>query len=331
MQDISVGIYSIRLYDSKMNEYIEIRRNSYSIDLVGVIKGYFNNMLKKGRVDKKGKSLFIVEDIIENKAMKLSGTIKTGNYGYESEMYDTKNNLNLKNSQEENIIVENLKKIYTKPKEYAEVLPFIFDFNLKDNGNKKLYLALQRFGQYGIKTLLEKELNLFLREHYSEYKNLFIKIHDLVSEKIIREYYQKEGIRAITLKRYRVPEDIADILRNNGALPEDYKVEYTIKPIKRNGKIPFLKNIFNFFCSEKKNIKNIIEITKNKELMYDDISAELIVDGKIKKVDFSNFQKFKVYEIVEVDRENNGHPNKKQLLEKMDDLLKETISRIENV
>lgn len=211
----------------------------------------------------------------------------------------------------------------------AEVLPFIFKFYLMDHKNKKLYVALQRFGQFGIKIRIEKELNKFFKERYPEYKNLSIKIHDLVSERVINEYYKKNGFKSLTLTRYELPKDLANVIENNGANPKDFMIEYKIKPKKKGLRIPQLKGVSNFFSSERKDVRNVIEIKQNKEFQYNDISAELMIDGKPKKLDFSNFLKFKVYEVIDVKREENGHPNEKELLNEMERILKETIKNIE--
>lgn len=88
MQDISVGIYSIRIYDSKMNEDIQVEENEYSISLSKIIKDYFNTMRNKGRIYKKEQSLVIVDKIITEATHEICGRIKTGDYGYESELYD---------------------------------------------------------------------------------------------------------------------------------------------------------------------------------------------------------------------------------------------------
>ncbi|GAA6326217.1 hypothetical protein F350042L8_33150 [Fusobacterium ulcerans] len=330
MQDISVGIYSIRIYDSKMNEDIQVEENEYSISLSKIIKDYFNTMRNKGRIYKKEQSLVIVDKIITEATHEICGRIKTGDYGYESELYDvTEKKSAIEEQNTEDSVTENLKKVYTKPSTMAEVLPFIFKFYLMDHKNKKLYVALQRFGQFGIKIRIEKELNKFFKERYPEYKNLSIKIHDLVSERVINEYYKKNGFKSLTLTRYELPKDLANVIENNGANPKDFMIEYKIKPKKKGLRIPQLKGVSNFFSSERKDVRNVIEIKQNKEFQYNDISAELMIDGKPKKLDFSNFLKFKVYEVIDVKREENGHPNEKELLNEMERILKETIKNIE--
>lgn len=331
MLDISVGIYSVRIYDSKMNEDIQTEENEYNISLSKIIKDYFDTMINKGRINRKEQSVVIVDKIMTNTDDEICGKIKTGDYGYESELYDVTESSDSEEQNIENGITENLTKAYTKPSTMAEVLPFIFRFYLIDHKNKKLYLALQRFGQFGIKVRVEKELNNFLKEKYTEHKNLSIKIHDLVSERVINEYYKKSGFKSLTLIRHELPKDLANAIENNGSNPKDFMVEYKIKPKKRGILFPQLKEVLNFFSSERKDVRNIIEIKQNKEFQYNDISAELVIDGKKKKLDFSNFLKFKVYEVVDVRRGENGHPNEEELLNEMERILKEAIKNIELV
>lgn len=334
MQNISIGIYTVRLYDSKENADIDVEDNEYSISLSSIIKEYLKVMTKKGKIYKKEKSVIIIDDFLENTEQNIAGVIKTGEYGYESELYDIKENikkLERENFFEAEIDEKTFKNKNIKPKTTAEIMPFVYNFYLKNNQNKKLYLALERIGQYGIKTKIEIELNNFLRQRYPEYKNLKIKVHDLISEKMIKAYYKKEGLNNLTLTKYKVPIDIANKLKNNGADPEDFMIDITLKPKKKGLKIRNWISLDNFFSSRNKNINDIIEIKENKELEYDKVSAEVSIEGRRRKIDFSNLFKFKVYEIVDIKRKENGHPEEKELLSKMKEKLKEIIEEIDVV
>lgn len=330
MSDISVGIYSIRIYDSKLNQDIPVEENSYSISLSQLIKDYFKIMEKKARVYQKEQSMIIIDKILENNDKFISGIIKTGEFGYETEFYNAVNNEKTEvDTDGDEIITEGVEKKYTKPKEMASVLPFIFSFYLINHKNKKLYIALQRFGQFGIKTKIKNELNKFLRIRYPEYSNLKIELHDLISENVISAYYKKEGIKSLRFTRYELPADFADKIRNNGSNPKDFMIEYIIKPKKKGVRLPTFTSIDKFFSTSKKDIHNIIEIKHNKELEYDNVHADLLINGKSKTLDFSNFLKFKVYEVLNIDKEDNGFPNSELLLKEMKNKLKETIESIE--
>lgn len=330
MQNISIGIYSIRLYDSKGNEDIDVEKNEFGISLSKIIREYFEVMTRKGKVYPKNQSVIIIDNILEKTDERISGVIKTGEYGYESELYDMKKTIeNLNENDFTEIEDDKFQGKNIKPKTTAELIPFVFSFYLINNQSKKLYLALQRFGQYGIKIKVENELNNFFKQRYPEYKNIKIRIHDLISEKVIKAYYKKEGLTNLTLTRYRVPADIANKLRNSGANPEDFMIEYKIKPKKRGLRLPYWDSIENFINSKTKNINDIIEIKENKELEYNDITAEISIDGKPKKIDFSNFLKFKIYEVINVKRKDNGHPEERELLDKMKEKLKEAMEEID--
>lgn len=213
----------------------------------------------------------------------------------------------------------------------AGVLPFVFSFYITNHGNKKLYVALERFGSFGIKTKIQNELNKFLRQQYPEYNNLKITLNDLIAEKVIANYYEQEGMRSLKFTRYELPVDIAEKIRNNGADPKDYMIEFTVKPKRRGLRLPTFKSIQKFFSTKNKDIHSILEIKHNKELEYDNIAATLMVNGKAKKIDFSNFMKFKAYEVIKVEQAETGHPVPRDLLEKMKEKLEEAIKEIELV
>ena len=80
MADISVGIYSIRIYDSKGNEDIQVEDNSYGISLSKLIKDYFKIMERRARVYQKEQSMIIIDKIIlESKPdIHLTAESKTG-------------------------------------------------------------------------------------------------------------------------------------------------------------------------------------------------------------------------------------------------------------
>lgn len=332
MPNISIGMYSIRIYDSKMNEDIFIENNQYGIDLSKIIKNYFKAMKSKGRIYNKTQSLVMIDEILEENENYISGVIKTGEYGYEEEFYKISDNENVKEDTEGDILIDQkLPKKFTKPTDMAGVLPFVFTFYLTNHGGKKLYVVLERFGNFGIKTKIEKELNKFLKQEYPEHKNLKITLNDLIPEKVIANYYNNEGIRSLKFTRYNLPIDIAEKIRNNGADPKDFEIEFIIRPKKKGIRLPMFKSVQNFFSSKNKNIHNILEIKRNKELEYDKIGATLMVNGKPREIDFSNFLKFKAYEIINIDTSKTGHPNPNILLEIMKQKLNETIENIELV
>jgi hypothetical protein len=332
MPDVSVGIYSIRVYDSKMNEEIFVEDNSYSLSLSQLIKDYFKTMKSKGRIYNKSQSLVMIDELLENNDKYISGVMKTGEYGYEEEFYEVSSNENTKEDTEGDILIEQeLQRKFVKPKDMAGVLPFVFSFYITNHGNKKLYVALERFGSFGIKTKIQNELNKFLRQQYPEYNNLKITLNDLIAEKVIANYYEQEGMRSLKFTRYELPVDIAEKIRNNGADPKDYMIEFTVKPKRRGLRLPTFKSIQKFFSTKNKDIHSILEIKHNKELEYDNIAATLMVNGKAKKIDFSNFMKFKAYEVIKVEQAETGHPVPRDLLEKMKEKLEEAIKEIELV
>lgn len=332
MPNVSVALYSIRIYDSKMNEDIFVEDNDYNISLSKIIKNYFSTMASKSRVYNKIQSLVMIDQILENDKKYISGIMKTGDYGYEEEFYKISDNENTEQDIEgDTLIDQKLQKKFTKPKDMAGVLPFVFTFYLVNNGGKKLYVALERFGIYGIKTKIERELNKFLKQEYPEYKNLRITLNDLIPEKVIASYYNDEGISNLKFTRYNLPVDIAEKVRSHGADPKDFEMEFIIKPRKKGIRLPMFKSIQNFFSNKNKNIHNILEFKKNKELEYDKIGATLMVNGRPREIDFSNFLKFKAYEIIEIDKSETGHPNPNELLEKMKEKLDEAIKNIELV
>ncbi len=120
--------------------------------LFGPIEGYFRkNASKKIKLNTNGRDfVFEVTDLNVNKKDRIiEGIIKTGDYGYEAELY--------------NITTGATR---TRTKDDAELLPFYFLFYFPANKQADKGIALlQRIYPYGIKSLLNQSLDNYFKRN----------------------------------------------------------------------------------------------------------------------------------------------------------------------
>lgn len=310
--DISLGLYTIRLYDSTENEEIHLINNKFGVNIPQLLKECLTSYNDRMSIIKKDKTVFRVDKIITNDHSALSGIIKTGYYGIESE------GINIDTSKQE----------YIRTPEVADVLPFYFRVDCNLYRGDQLYVALQRIGNFGTKVAFETEISKFLRLKFEEYRNLHLKVYDLVPEKALKNYLEEGFTKNITFTKHIIPEDFADFIKNKGAIPQDYEIDYVLRKKNTKSKGFRFGNLFN-----KNGVidsKQIIEV-KDKNFNYDKVKTKIELNGKTRTIDFSDLKKFKAYYTITNDIEilESGHPKEESIEKVTIELMDDIISNIE--
>lgn len=302
----TLGTYTIRLYDSKLGNDIDIENNEYSISVKMILKNFLLKLKENKKKDEEEKKISFVSKFEENDDI-FEGIIKSGSYGFTSEILDTDND----------------EVSYNKKKNEAEVLPFYFKISLKRYRVDQYYLILQRLGVLGIKSHLEKELNRYFRIHNQNFQNLSIKIHDLTSEKAINMYLDQGQVNEMRFIRYGVRRDITDQY-DKGAKETKGYMELVIK----DHGIPIRDRLKKFFKSSNKDTKNFLAI---ESFPYDDVKVQFSLNKKNRTVTFSDLNKFKAYYEVSDDLTigEDGHPTFDSLQIVSEDLLSDIVEQIE--
>ena len=254
--------YVVRVKNKNSNEYIRLDRIPTikgDIDFINI----FNDLLKSYKRSvyiPKEKKTFFVEDFNFFKHQRLVyGILKSGEYGYEADFYDVKQNIHIRGARKE---------------EHSEEIPFFFMFHspLIKNSDKG-FLILQKFKNLGIKSILTKAIQNYIQELDN---SLAIEIHPLINNKLIERVESLGRVVELKLIKREIPKDVADkILIENY---EDVYEERSFK-IKKKKDIKFKDNIKDFI----KKLKNIeypyLEIEDEK---YDEVKI-IIEKGKSKK------------------------------------------------
>ena len=193
------------------------------IDIFIIFQNYFNSRISSPSHDPTGRKLLRATHF-EQRDRQLFGIIETGEYGYESELY--------------NVGTGNIS--YKRRIEDAEMLPFYFMIYLPQHANEGI-LLLQRFKQFGIRTIFEKDVNRYIKDLSYPLK---LEINPLVPRQLV-EKYLKGRIVKLRFIRFGWPSDITDAYDRQGHYEEEGYTELVISAKKR-GNIPVLEKIRDF-------------------------------------------------------------------------------------
>lgn len=224
----------------------------------------------------------------------FNGIVKTGNYGYESEIYN-----------------KNIKAVsYKREKEDAELLPFYFLIALPIDKNEGIVL-LQGFKHFGIKTIFTETLNNFCSTEKPEYK---IELNNLIDEKLLKILLDRGVTSKIRYIKFEQPVNLEDAYatdEDHEEIPAKLHAELTVYSGGNRALSKVMKLMKNKLPYQKSNegdsLSKLIEIT---DFEYDIVKIEIKINGKNRTIDLSNLEKLRpIIDITdEVLRENSEHP-----------------------
>jgi hypothetical protein len=284
MPNILLSSYTIRLIDKQTGEMLNLDNFNDGNDLYDVIFQYLNNLSGNWTHDNDTSRLFQTTNI-NNNSRTLNGIISTGDYGYESDLINT----------------QSMTLAHHRTTTEAEVLPFYFLINIKPNTNEGI-LLLERFGQYGIKTLFCKNLSDYFS---SLFQDIYLDFYPILPNDYLSEFIKHGRITKIRLIKFSIPSDFADAFVNNGHLEEAGYLEYTIHAKKKGG-FP----IVDKFCDFLNNPRDLNTLFEIQDVSYDNVKVEIVLNGRRRTIDLSNVERFvPYYDITEdVTIGDNGHP-----------------------
>lgn len=187
------------------------------------------------------------------------GTIKSGDYGYETDFLDIRG-----------------KKLMpsARKRHHSEVIPFFFLLHLPLGKNKdRGFLILEFFKNQGIKSILQDSLENYLHDVTGR-KDLRLKINPMISHELIRKLESAKRILEVKFIKREIPRDVAE--KN---LVENYKDIYEERSfkIKRNKSLKFKGGITERLIEQLKEVKYpYFEISNEK---YDEIKIVVEENG----------------------------------------------------
>jgi len=300
--NISLSSYTLRVKERSSDTYIKMNEINTNEDMKDVLK-LFLDFYKINVSDKFDvKKIFQIfqfgqeSDITINstKYRIFNGIVKTGNYGYESEIYN-----------------KNIKAVsYKRQKEDAELLPFYFLIALPIDKDEGIVL-LQGFKHFGIKTIFNETLNNFFSAEKPEYK---IELNNLIDENLLKLLLDRGFTSKIRYIKFKQPVNLEDAYDTDGdheEIPNELHAELSIYSGSNMAFSKIMRSMKNQFPYQKSNegdsLSKLIEFT---DFEYDNVKIEIKINGKNRTIDLSNLDKLRpIIDITdEVLRENSEHP-----------------------
>lgn len=253
-------------------------------DLLDLFHQYCQDRQAQVAVDGRTQKLLRV-DQFHFQDRSLTGIVKTGEFGYEAEIY---------NVQADNVA-------YQRTTDDAEMMPFYFLTNLPIRRTVGV-LMFQRRSQYGITTAFQQDFAPYFERVCP---NDRIVLSPLVPEQMINNYIENGQLTKVRFIRHAVPQDIADAYDAGGHVQEEDHVELVILP-GRGRRIPLLGRLAEVIQGDR-NVNNLIEL---EDFDYDNVKVELEVAGSHRTLDLSDVMRLKAHYDITGDLEigQDGHP-----------------------
>ncbi|MBF0163290.1 MAG: hypothetical protein HQM01_02095 [Magnetococcales bacterium] len=273
----SFSIFIVRVIEKSSSKNSNLSEFDGITDLKAFLYKVFSS--KENAVNKIDleQRAFSVEKITDKDGF-LSGLIKTGLYGFESGIVDTETGL----------------VKYKKKKTDADITPFYWAFYIPKNSSKGM-LITQNIGNHGILDLVK---DIIQREFSEKFQNHSLCINTQTPMEVVKHFCSDGQMMRIFLIKHTIPSDIADRL-SPGSSEQQGSLELAIRPRAKN----FFKNLSNRlveYLAETDIDNSFIEFPG---FEYDEIKADIKLNGRTRKVRFSNPKSFRFK--IEIDDEED--------------------------
>ena len=148
MARYSLATYTIRIKDKVRDIYVPINNIQNGTDFLNVMDNYLSNRNMNMAHQQAQRKLLKIRNFTHQNRV-FSGIVETGEYGYEAELLD----------------VNSSRTTHRRSVSEAEMLPFYFLIFLTQNTDEGI-LILQRFKQYGIRTIFGRDINEYISSQF---------------------------------------------------------------------------------------------------------------------------------------------------------------------
>lgn len=284
--------FTIKLRKKGAKKYLTLSDiDGKGSDFLNLITQTFQALQSTEVLDKFQKTITI--DKLEGRDREIYGIIKSGDYGYTADFFDTHTNV--------------LLPAMRKPR-HSEVIPFFYLISVPENSLTG-FLILQTFQVYGIKTALHEALKA-----RQEFTNYILEIRHFISYDVMQKLTLP--ILEVSFIRHDVPKDIADRVVGNESWDIKEKRIFTLGGRKISRKLK------DFFSNRETRYYEV------REEEYEEIKV-VVQDGpSTKTLTFGDDYRFyEAWSLEDFEEQADGFPKPDYFLEKALEYL-ERIKRI---
>jgi hypothetical protein len=280
---VALAAYYVKIWNEIEREY-ETLSDFDGQDALKFLSKEFHKLMK-GKVHDQQLNQVMSVSKLETNGRTLSGTIETGEYGYESNLYDT---------QTQTVV-------HKRRQKEADMWPFYFFVEVPEGTDEGL-LILQRTGNMGIRKVVSRVLKDSFTIQFPEFH-----LHFLPSVEAGEiEKYIKGKIQEVRFIKMRPPTDKADAF-DHGHQEFPVRLELSIRA-KRGGSLR-MGNFLNRVFGERE-FPGQFALDEEQSFEYDDVKARTKVGNSTRTIRASDPGRLRSYYDVtdQVKIGHGGHP-----------------------
>ena len=307
MQRFFLSSYTIRLREIASGNLLPLGSFLPNTDFLDELNVYLTNRGTTPSHNSIEQRLLQV-DQFQHTNRTFRGIVKTGEYGFESTLYD----------------VPSSTVAHYRTVDQAEMLPFYFLAYIPSQSNVGM-LILERFGQFGIRKVMLEDFKSFFE---SRYQGITVEINPLVPRQLASEYLSSGRLLKIRFIRLSIPSDIADHF-DHGLDEEPGYAELSICA-KRKGHLPLLHNVLGRLQRILNGDAEINSLMQIQSFDYDNIKIEINVRGSRKTLDLLHLDRIRPYFDISssVIMGGDGHPTFASIDAVAEGLMNELLSTL---
>ena len=283
---IALAFYTVKVREARTNEYVSLGQIGQE-DFLDFLDSFLQNAKDRQACDEDDLKVVNISSVYRpEKKREINGIMKTGEFGHISELVGARDG----------------EKHYDRKLEDAELIPLYYLFYIPQKGEQGI-AAFQRFKNLGVYSAFRKQLNKAFSEKFHGY---ILEMFQLVSDKFINRYLSEGKIKAMHFNQFGLPNDIADALKIGEQDAKHSKIQISVRARRGNFLRPDM-NVETLAKKESKQSRKLVQVTK---VDYSQVSLEMTVNGKTRKISIDKSQKFRPYYDVtnEVEIGENSHP-----------------------
>ena len=285
MPRITLASYSVRLRSNKTRQPLDLAAPA-AAGIFGFFQRHFEARAQTRSTHVQTRRVLGAEALTITPDH-ICGVIVTGEYGFESDLVDTTGK----------------KSPYRRSAGEAELLPFYFHLYLPAAGDCGV-LILQRFGVFGIRTILLDDL---AEQFEQAFPDLSLAIWPQIPDGVLAALLGDGELKSVTLRKTTLPADICDAL---GESPQAAfgSIDFTISARRGHSFTTLLERARNFVNGQTGvALNDVVEVPGFK---HDRTLLELQIGERSQTIDLTNLKKLRAH--VDVTKKialgANGHP-----------------------
>jgi len=282
---VALASYALRVWNTDEHEADTVSDFAGGNDLFDFLKEFFSGLKKKPSHNKNERQLLRVKQLHVD-GRKIYGTLETGEYGAESEIWD--------------VTTEAL--AHTRKTTEADMIPFYFHADIPQ-GVDEGFLVLEKRGMMGMRHTLSREVNSAFSKKFADHTLRF----DPLVEAEELEKYVRGKIESVHFVTFDIPKDIAEAF---GAGHKEVKGRVELVIHARRGKsLPLNERLRRFVGADTPVSKWIALNELGYE--YENVKIKSRVGGSRRTIDLSRLDRLRSYHDISAEVEfdaKSGNP-----------------------